>query len=143
MLDGFLGELGNRKSNINSVKQELEAVYGQTLGDDKEILKRTDLVERINKSLLNAEAAFTSLTGTIRSIKTAIETGTFQLHPSTYLTVNDAMLFPRIHMLISVLLLVLSLPSRTAKDPPAAKSKAKAKAKTAPTPPADAPEPTA
>ena len=143
LLDGFLGELGNRKSNINSVKQELEAVYGQTLGDDKEILKRTDLVERINKSLLNAEAAFTSLTGTIRSIKTAIETWTFQLHPSTYLTVNDAMLFPRIHMLISVLLLVLSLPSRTAKDPPAAKSKAKAKAKTAPTPPADAPEPTA
>ncbi len=53
-------------------------MYGQTLGDDKEILKRTELVERINKTLLNADAAFTSLNGTIKSIKTAIETRTLR-----------------------------------------------------------------
>ena len=78
MLDGFLGELGNRKTAINKVKQDLEEMYGQTLGDDKEILKRTELVERINKTLLNADAAFTSLNGTIKSIKTAIETRTLR-----------------------------------------------------------------
>ena len=43
------------------------------MGDDKELKKKTDLVDSINKAVLGADASSTSLSGTIRSIKLAVE----------------------------------------------------------------------
>ena len=73
LIDGFMGELQNRKTSLKDVKNNLESLYGQTLGDEQALLKNTELIEKINKALLAADASFTNMNGTIKSIKTAVE----------------------------------------------------------------------
>ena len=73
MRTGFNSELAARRNAIMTSKQELESLYGQTMGSDEAVRKKTELVQNINKALLSADAASTSLNGTIKSIKTAVE----------------------------------------------------------------------
>ena len=73
MLSGFKAELGARKDAIAVAKTALEGSYAKTLGKtDKEIQDDQDLFETLTKNLAGVEAAFTSLNGTIKSIKLAI-----------------------------------------------------------------------
>ena len=73
MRNGFNGELTARRTALTSSKQELESIYGETMGSDEVVRSKKELVEKISKALLVADAAFTSLNGTIKSIKIAVD----------------------------------------------------------------------
>ena len=74
MLDGFKCELGARKTAISNAKLALESTYAKTMGkNEKAIQEDGDLVNEINGHLAQIEAAFNSFNGTIKSIKTAID----------------------------------------------------------------------
>ena len=73
MRNGFNGELTARRTALATSKQELESIYGETMGSDEVVRSNKDLVEKISKALLVADAAFTSLNGTIKSIKIAVD----------------------------------------------------------------------
>ena len=77
--EGFMAELSARRTSLTTSKTDLETLYSQTMGDDTELKKKVDLVERINKAVLACDASSTSLSGTIRSIKLAVESWD-QLH---------------------------------------------------------------
>ena len=70
MKDGFTNELKARQSSLASVKGELESLYAERLDDLKD---RPDVSKRCDDSLRKCEAVVTSYTGTMRSIKLAIE----------------------------------------------------------------------
>lgn len=75
MLDGFGNDLNARKTAITNAKGELECIYAQTLGKpDKDVIGNKELHNKITAQLANVDAAFTSLNGTLKSIKTAIVT---------------------------------------------------------------------
>ena len=74
-----MAELSARRTSLTTSKTDLETLYSQTMGDDTELKKKVDLVERINKAVLAWDASSTSLSGTIRSIKLAVESWD-QLH---------------------------------------------------------------
>jgi hypothetical protein len=75
LLEGFATELDARKSSITNAKGELECIYAQTLGKpEKDVIGNPELYEKITTQLANVDAAFTSLNGTLKSIKTAIVT---------------------------------------------------------------------
>lgn len=73
MRTGFNSELAARRDALMASKQDLESLYGETMGSDEVVRAKTELVQRISKSLLSADATFTSLNGTIKSIKTAVD----------------------------------------------------------------------
>lgn len=74
MLDGFTKELEARKADVSKAKADLEAVYAQTLGKpDKDVIAQPELLQRINNFLAAVDAAFTSLNGTIKSVKTSVD----------------------------------------------------------------------
>ena len=74
MLDGFKSELAARKNAIANAKLALESTYAKTLGKtDKALQEDVDLLNEINGHIAQIEAAFNSFNGTIKSIKTAID----------------------------------------------------------------------
>ena len=74
LLDGFKNELAARKNAITTAKLALESTYAKTLGKtEKAIQEDGDLVNEINGQIAQIEAAFNSFNGTIKSIKTAID----------------------------------------------------------------------
>ena len=75
LLDGFSTELDARKTAITNAKGELECIYAQTLGKpEKDVIGNKELYEKIVLQLANVDAAFTSLNGTLKSIKMAVVT---------------------------------------------------------------------
>ena len=75
MLDGFVAELESRKRTIEHAKTELESVYAKSLSKtDQEIGADKPLLESIQKNMAALDAAFTSLNGTLKSTKQAIDT---------------------------------------------------------------------
>lgn len=74
LLDGFKSELAARKAAISNAKLALESSYAKTLGKTEKVIQEDgDLVNEINGHLAQIEAAFNSFNGTIKSIKTAID----------------------------------------------------------------------
>ena len=74
LLDGFKCELAARKNAIANAKLALESTYAKTLGKtEKTIQEDGDLIDEIHGHIAQIEAAFNSFNGTIKSIKTAID----------------------------------------------------------------------
>ena len=74
LLDGFKSELAARKDAINNAKLALESSYAKTLGKTEKVIQEDGgLVSEINGHIAKIEAAFNSFNGTIKSIKTAID----------------------------------------------------------------------
>ena len=71
MKTGFTQELTARNSALAAAKSELESLYGENLEDLKD---RPEISARVEAALRACEAAVTSYTGTLRSIKLSIET---------------------------------------------------------------------
>ena len=67
---GLADQLGERKDQISKVKTELEVLFSSKL---ENIKTDKDLQDRYNTALKNADAAYTSLGGTMKSVKVAIE----------------------------------------------------------------------
>ncbi|CAK9088290.1 unnamed protein product [Durusdinium trenchii] len=75
LLAGFKNELDISRKAISEVKRQLETTYAKTLGkDEKKIQEDPALSKEISDHLGAAEAAFTSFTGTYKSIKASIDT---------------------------------------------------------------------
>ena len=70
MKNGFTQELNARNSSLASAKLELENLYGENLEDLKD---RPEIIARVDAALRACEAAVTSYTGTLRSIKLSID----------------------------------------------------------------------
>lgn len=84
LLNGFSGELDICRKNISEVKRVLEVVYSKTLGKaEKDIEADVTLKTEISDSLGKADAAFTSFTGTYKSIKASLDSQLLfvQRHP--------------------------------------------------------------
>ena len=74
MLDGFSAELEVCKSNITSAKALLETAYAKILGKvEKDVLENAELIQEINNGMAAADSAFTSFSGTYKSIKASID----------------------------------------------------------------------
>ena len=74
LLKGFSSELATCKQNIVSAKQATEAVYAKVLPlKEPDIQKNTELMGEVSASIASLDSAFTSLTGTIKSIKSSVE----------------------------------------------------------------------
>lgn len=126
MLDGFTAELDARKASIESAKTDLETTYADTLGkDEKAVVENAELMGIIQKHMATIDAAFTSFNGTLKSIKTSID---------TWLNLLTSKCFVWIHVTTGS----YHHPPGT-QDPP----KAKAKAKAAPAAPAEPAAPNA
>lgn len=70
----FEAELLARKDEVSAGKTKLEVAYSKTLGKTVEgVSQDVALMEEISQALGMASAAFTSMNGTVKSIKAAIE----------------------------------------------------------------------
>ena len=72
MRAGFKGELDARSKSFNDAKGTLEQLYASCLSEDS-IKKDPSLQGRIDGAIRACDAAVTAFSGTIRSIKTAME----------------------------------------------------------------------
>ena len=70
MKAGLKMELDARKEQVSAAQKDLEVIFGKKLDT---VDKDPALKEQVDSCLLKLEAAFTSLTGTMKSVKAAIE----------------------------------------------------------------------
>ena len=70
MKAGLKMELDARKEQVLAAQKDLEVIFGKKLDT---VDKDPALKEQVDSCLLKLEAAFTSLTGTMKSVKAAIE----------------------------------------------------------------------
>jgi len=98
LLNGFKSELAGRKDAIVNAKMALENCYAKTLGkQEKDILADADLMMEVNTQIATIESAFTSFNGTVKSIRTAIDSGLEDFFHIFFLHVNLLKLKVRIH----------------------------------------------
>ena len=72
MRNGFKGELDSRSKSLGDAKMKLEALYATCL-DENAVKNNPDLQGKIDVAVRACDAAVTSYAGTLRSVKTAME----------------------------------------------------------------------
>ena len=70
--NGFSSELASRSQALAECKKDLEVLYAEKLGPD-DLKSKPELVTRVESALRKCDAALTSYTGTMKSIKLAID----------------------------------------------------------------------
>lgn len=74
-MDGFRRELTARAESIKAVRVELEGLYSKRIDDAVvDLPENSSYKEDCMKALRNAEATFNSYAGSVRSIKSVVET---------------------------------------------------------------------
>ena len=74
-MEGFSRELATRLESVKSVRVELESLYSKRVEDSAiDQPDNSDFKERCMVALRNAESAFTNYAGTVRSIKSVVDT---------------------------------------------------------------------
>ena len=127
LVGGFRKELTERLANIKTVRAELERLYALRVEDGKiDLPENASYKEEAMVAIRNAEAAFTSYAGSIRSIKGVIESSPKNMQKLCLLDT---------HIYIYAIYIYWNISNsfapefaHAAKEPPKVKSKAKGKA---------------
>lgn len=72
MRNGFKGELEARSKSLGDAKMKLEELYATCLDEDA-VKKNPELQGKIDAAVRACDAAVTSYAGTLRSVKTSME----------------------------------------------------------------------
>ena len=77
LLDGFKKELGQRSDSLNTSRTELETLFAKRVDDAAvDLPENADWKSKVLVALRTCESAFTSYTGSVRSIKAVVDTCT-------------------------------------------------------------------
>ena len=127
LVGGFRKELTERLANIKTVRAELERLYALRVEDGKiDLPENASYKEEAMVAIRNAEAAFTSYAGSIRSIKGVIESSPKNMQKLCLLDTHIYICHIYIYWNISNSF--APEVAHAAKEPPKVKSKAKGKA---------------
>lgn len=118
LVGGFRKELTERLANIKTVRAELERLYALRVEDGKiDLPENASYKEEAMVAIRNAEAAFTSYAGSIRSIKGVIESSPKNMQKLCLLDTHIYIYAIYIYIGISPTHLPLSLPMRPRNHP--------------------------